>query len=66
MGEACSTRKEMIKAYKIVIGKLQGKRPLDKPRCSCVVNIRIYIGEMEFKVVNWIYLTLDTFLWRAL
>jgi hypothetical protein len=32
MGRACSTKREMRIAYKILVGKPEGKRPLGRPR----------------------------------
>jgi hypothetical protein len=33
MRRACSTNGEMRNAYRILVGKLEGKRPLGRPRC---------------------------------
>jgi hypothetical protein len=33
MGGACSTNGENRNAYRILVGKLEGKRPLGRPKC---------------------------------
>jgi hypothetical protein len=45
--------------YKIFVGKNEGKRSLGRPRCKWVHNIRIYLGEIEWEVVDWIHLAQD-------
>jgi hypothetical protein len=42
---ACSTN-EKKNAYKLLMGKPEGKRPLGKQRRRLVDNIRMDIGEM--------------------
>jgi hypothetical protein len=39
MGGACSTNGERRSAYRLLMGKLEGKRPLGRPIRGCVVNI---------------------------
>jgi hypothetical protein len=41
MGGACSTNGEKGNAYRILVGKPEGKRPLGRPRCRCVDNIKM-------------------------
>jgi hypothetical protein len=43
---------EKRNAYKLLVGKLEGKRPLGpgRPRCRLVDNIRIYLREMVWLV----------------
>jgi hypothetical protein len=36
MGRACSTNGAKGDAYRILVGKSEGKRPLGKPRCRWV------------------------------
>jgi hypothetical protein len=38
MGRACSTNKEKRNAYRILVGKSEGKRPLGRPRRGWVDN----------------------------
>jgi hypothetical protein len=43
---------EMRKAYSIFVGKLEGKRPLRRPRCRWEHNIRMDITEKRWKSVD--------------
>jgi hypothetical protein len=38
--------REKRNAYKLLVGKPEGKRPLGRPRCMWVDNIRMDLGEM--------------------
>jgi hypothetical protein len=40
MGRACSTNWEKRNAYKLVVGKPEGERPLGRPRRKRVDNIK--------------------------
>jgi hypothetical protein len=46
MGEACSTSGEKRNTYRILVGKLQGKRPLGRPKCRRDNDIRINLREI--------------------
>jgi hypothetical protein len=35
-------------AYRLLVGKPDGKRPLGRPRCRWVDNIRMDLGEVEW------------------
>jgi hypothetical protein len=54
MGRACSTNGEKVNAYRILVWKLEGKRPLGRPRCRWVDNIKIYLREIEWNGTDWI------------
>jgi hypothetical protein len=41
MGSACNTKGEKRKAYRILVGKPEGKRPLGRPRRKWVDNIKV-------------------------
>jgi hypothetical protein len=41
MGRACSTNGEKRNAYRILVGRAEGKRPLGRPRHRWVDNIKI-------------------------
>jgi hypothetical protein len=62
MGRACSTHGEKINAYMILVGKPEGKRPLEIPRRRWEDNIR----EMGWGGMDWIDLAQDRDQWRAL
>jgi hypothetical protein len=49
MGRACSTRN----AWRILVGKLEGKRPLGRPRRRWVDNIKMDLREMEWYGMLW-------------
>ena len=53
-------------AFKILTGKLTGKRPLGRPRRRWEDNIRMYLEEIGINVGNWVDSTLDKNYWRAL
>jgi hypothetical protein len=45
-------------AYRLLVGKPEGRRPLGRPRCRWVDNIRLDIGEVGWGEVDWIGLAL--------
>jgi hypothetical protein len=53
-------------AYRLLVGKPEGKRPLGSPRLRWVDNIRMDLGEVGWGVVEWIGLAKDRNRWRAL
>jgi hypothetical protein len=57
---------EKRNAYRILVGKPEGKRPLGKPRCRWVDNIKIDLREIEWAGMDWIDLAQDRDQWRAL
>jgi hypothetical protein len=52
--------------YRLLVGNLEGKRLLGRPRRRCVVNMRMDVGEVGRGNVDWIGLTKDRNRWRAL
>jgi hypothetical protein len=57
---------EKRNAYRLLVGKPEGKRPLGRPRRRWVVNIRMDLGEVGWGDVVWIDLAQDRNRWRAL
>jgi hypothetical protein len=53
-------------AYRILVGKPEGKRPLGRPRRRWVGNFKMYLREREWGGVDWIELVQDRDQWRAL
>jgi len=47
---------EMINAYRMLVGRMQGKRPLREPRHRWEDNIKMYL-EIGHEGVHWIYLS---------
>jgi hypothetical protein len=49
------------------MGKPEGKRPLGRPRCRWVGNIKInFRKEIGWNGMGWIDLAQDRYQWRAL
>jgi hypothetical protein len=57
---------EKRNAYRLLVGKPEGKRPLRRPRCRWVDNIGMDLGEVGWSDVDWIGLAQDRNRWRAL
>ena len=53
-------------AYRVLVGKPEGKRPLGRPRSRWVDNIRMDFQEMDCGYVDWIGLAQDRDGWRKL
>jgi hypothetical protein len=56
----------MGNAYRLLVGKPEGRRPLGRPRRRCVDNIRMNLVEVGWGDVNWIDLAQDRDMWRAI
>jgi hypothetical protein len=57
---------ETRNAYRVLVGNLEGKRPLRRPRGRWVENIKIDLREIGWDGVDWIDLAQDRDQWRAL
>jgi hypothetical protein len=66
MGGPCSTNGEKRNAYRLSVGKPEGRRPLGRPRRRWVDNIRMDLVEVGWGDVGWIGLAKDRNRWRAL
>jgi hypothetical protein len=53
-------------AYRILVGKPEGKRQLRRPRRSWVDNIKMDLREIGWDSMDWIDLAQDRDQWRAL
>jgi hypothetical protein len=49
MGRACSTYWERRGAYRDLVGKPEGRRPLVRPRSRWEDNIKMYLREVEWE-----------------
>jgi hypothetical protein len=56
---------EKRNAYRLLVGKPEGKRPLGRLRRRCVDNIRMDLGKVGWGDVDWIGLAQDRNRWRA-
>jgi len=66
MGRACGTYGEERRAYRVLVGKPEGKRPLERPRLRWVDNIRMDLQELGCGYVDWIGLAQVRDRWRTL
>jgi hypothetical protein len=57
---------EKRNAYRLLVGKPEGRRPLGKPRHRWLDNIRMDLVEVGWGDVDWIGLAQDRGRWRAL
>jgi hypothetical protein len=49
-----------------LVGKPEGKRPLGRPKCGWIDNMKVYLLQIGSSVVDWIGLAQDRYRWRAL
>jgi hypothetical protein len=52
--------------YRVLVGKLEGKRPLGRPRRRWEDNNKMDLQEVGFGGMDWIELAQDRGRWRAL
>jgi hypothetical protein len=57
---------EKRNAYRILVGKPEGKRPLGRPRHRWEDNIKLGVREIGWGGIDWIDLAQDRNQWRAL
>jgi hypothetical protein len=57
---------EKRNAYRLLVGKPEGKRPLGRPRRRWVHNIKMDLLEIDWGGADWIGLGQDRNKWRAL
>jgi hypothetical protein len=50
---------ERRNVYRVLVGKTEGKRPLERPRHRWEDNIKVGLQEVECGVINWIKLAQD-------
>jgi hypothetical protein len=51
--------------YRVLVGRLEGKRPLGRPRRRWDDNIKMDLPEIEIVGANWIRLAQDKVRWRT-
>jgi len=52
--------------YRVLVGKLEGKRPLGRPRRRWMDNIKLDLRGMGCRYMDWIGLAQDRDRWRML
>jgi hypothetical protein len=52
-------------AYRALVGRAEGKRPLERPRRRWEDNIKMDLREIGIDGANWIRLAQDRVQWRA-
>jgi hypothetical protein len=57
---------EKRNAYRILVGKPEGKRPLERPRSRWVDNIKMDLREVGWDGMDWIVLAQNRDQWSAL
>ena len=65
MGGACRAYGERRGVYRVLVGKPEGKRPLERPRLRWEENIKMDLQEVGCGGVDWIYVAQDRDSWRA-
>jgi hypothetical protein len=53
-------------AYRILLGKPEGRRPLERPKRKWVNNIKVNLKNRGLGSMDWIDLAQDRDQWRAL
>jgi hypothetical protein len=53
-------------AYRILVGKPEGKRPLGRPRCRWVDSTKMDLREVGWDGADWMDVAQDRDQWRAL
>jgi hypothetical protein len=53
-------------AYRVLVGKSEGKRPLERPKHRCEDNIKVDLQEVGCGDMDWIDRAQDRDRWRAL
>jgi hypothetical protein len=64
MGRACSTNGEKRNAYRILVGRPEGKRPRGRPRRRWEDNIKMDLREKEWDGMDWTDLAQARNQWR--
>jgi hypothetical protein len=66
MGRAFGTNGAKRNAYRIFVGKPEGKRPLGRPRRRWTDNIKVDLREKGWVGMDWIDLVQNRDQWMAL
>ena len=66
MGGACGTYGGTTDVYRVLVGKLEGKKQLGRPRRRWKDNIKMCLREVGCEGMDWIELAQDRDRWWAL
>jgi hypothetical protein len=64
MGRTCGTNGERRGAYRALVGKPEGRRPLGRPRRRWEGNVKMDLREMGWGT-DWIDVSQDRDMWQA-
>jgi hypothetical protein len=53
-------------AYRILVGRPEGRRPFGRPRRRWEDNIKMDLQEVGWESMDWIDMAQDRYRWRAL
>jgi hypothetical protein len=56
-------RGERRGVYRVLVGRSEGKRPLERQRCKWEDKIKMDLREIEIDGVNWIWLVQNEVQW---
>jgi len=65
VGWTCGTHGEGRGAYRVLVGRPEGKRPLGRPRRRWEGNMKMDLREADSEGVDWIHLAQDRVQWGA-
>jgi hypothetical protein len=65
VGRTCGTHGEERDVYRVLVGRPEGKRPLEIRGRRCEDNIKMDLREIGNDGANWIRLAQDRVHWRA-
>jgi hypothetical protein len=66
MGRECSTYGEKRNSYRILVGKPEGRRQLERPRLMWEDNVKMDLREIREGGMDWNDLAQDRDQWRTL
>jgi hypothetical protein len=65
MNKVCRTHGTERKTYRVLVWKPEGKRPLQRSRCTWEDNIKMDLREIGWGDMDWIHLAQDRDQWGA-
>jgi hypothetical protein len=66
LGEACSEDGEGRGVYRVLVGKPEGNKPLERPRRRWEDSVKMDLQGVGCWGMDWIELAQDRDMWRAL